>query len=207
MVNTQCSANAYCEKALGNCDETGSCKPKPIACPIVYDPACGCDGKTYGNECAAAMAGVSILHQGECESPISCIKNEDCNSNDFCLFSEGTCSGPGTCTSKPNVCPLAPCSSVCGCDGNLYCSHCEAYMNGVSIFKAGPCSVEQECIRSGGKITTAMCCKSAGDFPNTCAVGACGCAPENSHQVNICDCGTGKCFDGNKCVSIRPSLR
>jgi|GEM_PF-1441708 len=61
---------------------------------------------------------------------------------------------------------------------------------------------EQACIDSGGTVTTGMCCKSTGDFPDLCAVGACACSPENSHEVKICDCGEGKCFDGNACVRM-----
>jgi len=59
---------------------------------------------------------------------------------------------------------------------------------------------EQGCINSGGTISTAMCCKSVSDFSNTCLIGACGCAPEHSHQVKVCNCGLNKCFDGSRCV-------
>jgi hypothetical protein len=57
---------------------------------------------------------------------------------------------------------------------------------------------EQACEDSGGTVTTGLCCKSVGDFPNTCVVGACGCSPDNSHEVKLCDCGEGKCFDGEQ---------
>lgn len=57
------------------------------------------------------------------------------------------------------------------------------------------------CIASGGQVSTAMCCESVGDFPNTCLIGACGCAPEYSHEVTVCDCGPDKCFNGEKCVA------
>lgn len=60
---------------------------------------------------------------------------------------------------------------------------------------------EQGCIISGGTISTSMCCESASDFPNSCAIGACGCSLENSHEVKVCDCGANKCFDGIKCLS------
>lgn len=65
----------------------------------------------------------------------------------------------------------------------------------------GPEISEQEkaCTDFGGSVKTANCCKSASDFPNTCLIGACGCSPENSHEIKICDCGKG-CWDGIKCV-------
>ncbi|MBZ9569433.1 peptidoglycan-binding protein [Patescibacteria group bacterium] len=61
---------------------------------------------------------------------------------------------------------------------------------------------EQACIDSGGTVSTSLCCEATNDFPNLCLVGPCGCAPENSHQVKICDCGLEKCFDGEECVAI-----
>jgi hypothetical protein len=60
---------------------------------------------------------------------------------------------------------------------------------------------EQACIDSGGTLTTASCCQVANDFPSSCLIGACGCSPTNSHQVETCDCGNNKCFDGTKCIS------
>ncbi len=66
-------------------------------------------------------------------------------------------------------------------------------------------SAEQErgCLESGGTVTTASCCQSAEDFPDNCAIGACGCAPEYSHKVKFCGCGGEKCFNGKKCVESR----
>lgn len=57
------------------------------------------------------------------------------------------------------------------------------------------------CQMSGGQVATSSCCLSATDYPNTCLIGACGCAPENSHEIKICDCGVDKCFNGNECVN------
>jgi hypothetical protein len=57
---------------------------------------------------------------------------------------------------------------------------------------------EQGCVASGGTVTTAMCCATAPDFPDTCAIGACGCSPQSSHDVGFCDCGAGACFDRTK---------
>ncbi len=64
-----------------------------------------------------------------------------------------------------------------------------------------PSAREQACVESGGAVGTASCCQSAEDFPDNCAIGACGCAPEYSHEVKFCGCGEGKCFDGKKCTA------
>lgn len=76
---------------------------------------------------------------------------------------------------------------------------------GGCVMGAAPSPAEQSCLSSGGTISTAICCMSAADFPNTCLIGACGCSPDNSHPVRSCDCGSGKCFDGVRCVPAAPA--
>jgi len=65
---------------------------------------------------------------------------------------------------------------------------------------------EQACINSGGEVSTSLCCQATGDFPDLCLVGPCGCSPDNSHQVKICDCGPDKCFNGSECVTLDKAL-
>jgi heat shock protein HslJ len=64
----------------------------------------------------------------------------------------------------------------------------------------GLMSPSERCTRSGGTVGSASCCGLVGDFPNTCLVGACGCAPEKSHSVQVCQCPAGQCFDGKSCA-------
>lgn len=73
------------------------------------------------------------------------------------------------------------------------------------IFVSGciqPSEKEKSCIESGGEVLTGSCCLNVGNFPNTCLIGACGCSPTNSHDVKVCNCPEGMCFDGNECSAI-----
>lgn len=72
----------------------------------------------------------------------------------------------------------------------------------VGLLTAPVRSKELACTNSGGIMSTSSCCLSSGDFPNTCLIGACGCQLENSHDVRVCECPEGECFDGNSCVQI-----
>jgi hypothetical protein len=64
-------------------------------------------------------------------------------------------------------------------------------------------SQDNGCVESGGTVSTANCCQSSGNFPNTCLIGACGCAPEYSHEVSVCVCPDDMCFDGTMCVKAQ----
>ena len=69
LNNSQCSKSDYCHIDQG-CKVTGAkmgrCEPRPKGCDLLYAPVCGCDGKTYGNACAAAVAGVNVAGKGPC---------------------------------------------------------------------------------------------------------------------------------------------
>jgi hypothetical protein len=67
--SNDCADGAYCAKAAGSCSAVGACASRPVICPLVYSPVCGCDGQTYGNSCEAAAAATSVDHSGACVPP------------------------------------------------------------------------------------------------------------------------------------------
>ena len=67
--NNDCQgANQYCAKADGDCDGLGVCRDQPQFCLTVYDPVCGCDRNTHGNDCEAARVGTNVAYRGACDS-------------------------------------------------------------------------------------------------------------------------------------------
>ena len=65
----QCGAGQFCQHKTGTCffaDFFGTCTRVPRFCSHIYRPVCGCDGKTYPNDCVRLTAMVSKSHDGKC---------------------------------------------------------------------------------------------------------------------------------------------
>ena len=117
----RCPTGQYCKSAVaGQCPGKrtyGVCAGRPQVCTTMYDPVCGCNGKTYGNACQAAAASTSIKHDGACPTDDPC-SSVTCPPQNRCLVQEGK----PVCTPLPGescgqvVCPAGEvcCNSSCG---------------------------------------------------------------------------------------------
>ena len=137
-TNADCEPGQFCARPRGTCAGDGECAPRPQVCIQVFDPVCGCDGRTYGNACTAGAAGVVVASAGECPPPEQpCTSAADCGPAAFCERPVGSCAAGGTCRALPDVCgETAP---VCGCDARTYDNACQAAGAGVAVAAAGAC--------------------------------------------------------------------
>ncbi|KAB2916085.1 MAG: Kazal domain-containing protein [Hyphomicrobiaceae bacterium] len=68
FTGERCERGLWCDPFPGTCGGlfAGVCvKPSPI-CTRIYRPVCGCDGRTYSNDCVRRARKVGKLHDGKC---------------------------------------------------------------------------------------------------------------------------------------------
>ena len=93
VAGVKCAAGEFCDLLAGSCnvsDATGTCVLNVGGgCIASVQPVCGCNGKTYNNDCERQVAGVSKQADGACPTadagvimtptlPAACQVDGDC---------------------------------------------------------------------------------------------------------------------------------
>jgi len=146
----------YCETegVTDNCEDQSDpdCNPFTPSCDCddSYDPVCGEDGITYGNECEAECFGMDIVHTGECWGApnAECSTDADCENNLKCI--EGLCASEDHCGCEETVEP------VCGVDGQTYSNLCQMECEQIELLHVGECEPIGKCIPYCGSIEDAF---------------------------------------------------
>jgi hypothetical protein len=114
-----CSAGEFCEfaRGCGEGDHAGNCvnNSGDRGCIAVWQPVCGCNGQTYGNDCERFNAGVSKRSDGECPKADGGVSDAGSNNAALCTATGGTIKTQTCCASAtdfPNSCLVG----ACGCD-------------------------------------------------------------------------------------------
>lgn len=142
IAGLPCPQGQFCKLLTGRCccDFMGLCAPMPQACQAVWDPVCGCDGVTYGNECDADARGVSIDHYGPCAI--------DCRPRDDRFGCE-----PVACSDVPEIQCIGTVLELDVATGAVYTAACECLdfnvchveFGNASPFAVGYCPGGQAC--------------------------------------------------------------
>lgn len=211
----------YCEPDAGPPEDAGGLVCGDEICGVGARCCSGCSAsESYcaplGEPCprpACLDAGVDGGPARSCGGWTGAV----CEPGELCDYPPGSyCGGDdslGVCRPRPDACPLPSCIPVCGCDGQTYCSPCDANANGTSVAREGACE-PTSCERMDAT-GDGLCDAFFGyAWDGSACVGISGCSCVGAdcgrlyHSPDVCDaahtgcaddCRTRGCPTGSRC--------
>lgn len=235
VVTTECAINVkgqskgckdfeYCKlSSKGICSGKGQCAPRPKICTKVLNEQCACDGKTYGNTCLAATAGLNVKSKGKCPTSVLC-GGKNCDDGNGCTKDaciKGSCVyTPASTSSKcddGNACTVGDmCSkdskggavckpgklTVCKPTNSCQKAACDS-KTGKCIFKTDPnCVVGKKCSIKAGLVSTPCGKSSYCKLISGCSgSGYCTNKPTICNKMLAPVCGCNKQTYSNSCLA------
>ena len=194
VSHADCAADELCWSEELLCFGPGECRRRDEAsCGALEPPACGCDGVTYANRCAASRAGVRASRAGGAcggtggtmrdPAPTPCGRDSDCDGTS-CCFVTGLCLPPDC----PDCCfgVTPPHRWPCRSDG-----YCQSFVtaNPLRWFcDADACDAPGACLERrtdcDGRLDPVCGCDGS-TYTNRCALQAVG-----IRMAHVGECGT-----------------